>query len=286
MKDGAGPPCSAAPARQEGLPAQFRLVCGLMPDGGTGILTRHVEWPWSFPRGFRRDGLHGPLTLLPQTAGAALLPGDAWGHALHLNPGAQVLLRSAGAMLVHAAPLESTPPGSARPPGRVDWRIVVEAGAELQFLPDPYVLSPGARIDQRLDLMLHPGAAAVVFDGFCRRDPKAAAGGRWSSQLTLRDAAGRALIEDRQMVEEAQLLALQQLPGGYSAFGSALLAGPPDRQARWRALWPEGALDLPGCRGASGGLRGGAGLILRLAAESGGALDRAFAAIAQRLRGG
>ncbi|MEI4472086.1 urease accessory protein UreD [Frigidibacter sp. MR17.24] len=281
-------PTPPARAATRAVPAeQFRLVCGPMPDGGTGILERHVEWPWSFPRGYRREGRTGPLTVLPQTAGAALLPGDDWGHALRLEPGARVRLVSAGAMLVHATP-RAQPDA---PPGAVRWRIEVGAGAELQFVPDPYVLSPGARIRQTLDLTVREGASAVVFDGFCRRGPGDGStaedtGGWWSSCLTLRDAAGRVVLTDSQRADEGQLAALRRMPGRPAAFGSVVLVGPAAQRARWAGLWPEGAVAMAQCHAASGALRGGAGQVLRIAAESGGALDQAFATIARALGAG
>ena len=248
---------------------QVALGFGIAPDGGTAIVSRHVEWPWSLPRGYRRAGVLGPLTVLPQCAGAALLPGDHWRHRIELLPGAQVDLISAGALLVHA---------DARAPraGRADWRLRVAAGALLRHVPDPVVLMPGARMEQRIELCLEPGGRAVLFDGFCRQRPDAPdTGGLWQSALRVSDPEGRVLLQDRQAVSEAELLRLRALPGAPVAFGSALVIG--------GAGLPEGALDLPGCHAAVGALRGGAGSMVRIAAASGGALDRAFHALRARL---
>lgn len=241
---------------------QVSLTCGLAPDGGTAILARHVEWPWSLPRGYRRDGLDGPLTILPQCAGAALLPGDRWRHAVTVGPGASVDMIGAGALMVHADARRQRA-------CRSDWAFHAEEGATLRHLADPNVLMTGARMFQRLSVMLHPGAKAVLFEGFCRRDPHAGdAGGVWESDLTIADTAGRTLLRERQRVSEAEMIALAALRGGMTAFGTVTVIG--------AKPFADGPLDLADCYAAAGAARGDAGQVLRIAARTGGALDRAF----------
>lgn len=244
------------------LRPQVSLTCGIAPDGGTAIVERHVEWPWSLPRGYRRAGQQGPLTILPQCAGAALLPGDHWRHAVTLRPGASVDLIGAGALMIHADARRGRE-------CRSDWRFCAGEGATLRHLADPNVLMTGARMQQSIRVTLAPGAKAVLFDGFVRREPRAAAaGGSWSSDLRIEDTAGNTLLRERQHVTEAEMLAFAALRGGATAFGTVTLI----------ALRPfaEGPLDLPGCYAACGAARGDAGQVLRIAAETGGALDRAF----------
>ncbi|HBS98522.1 MAG TPA: urease accessory protein UreD [Citreicella sp.] len=261
MKDFAGP----AP--------QLSLTCGLAPDGGTQILARHVEWPWSLPRGFRREGSHGPLTVLPQCAGAALLPGDHWRHEVTVQTGGSVDLVSAGALMIHADRRRGRQ-------ARADWLLRVEPGARLRHLADPAVLMTGARMRQQIEVVLAAGGRLVLFDGTCRQSPRAAeAGGVWQSDLHVTDPAGRTLLRERQHVTEADLLALAALPGGMTAFGTVLLLGDPEVGR----IFPDGPLALDGAYAAAGAARGGAGVVLRIAATTGGALDRAFRQIRARL---
>lgn len=241
---------------------QVSLTCGIAPDGGTAILDRHVEWPWSLPRGYRRAGLDGPLTILPQCAGAALLPGDHWRHAISVEQGASVDMIGAGALMIHADAQRERA-------CRSDWAFHAEDGATLRHLADPNVLMTGARMYQRLSVTLCPGAKAVLFDGFCRRDPRAGdAGGFWDSDLTIADIAGRTILRERQRVSEAEMLSLAALRGGMTAFGTVTVIG--------AKPFAEGPLDLADCYAASGTARGSAGQVLRIAARTGGALDRAF----------
>ncbi|PIL18262.1 hypothetical protein P775_20690 [Puniceibacterium antarcticum] len=250
------------------------LTCGLASDGGTAILARHIEWPWSLQRGYRRDGLKGPLTVLPQCAGAALLPGDHWRHQVTVQEGAKLDLVSAGALMVHADARRGRV-------ARSDWALIAEPDAILRHLPDPNVMMPGARLRQRVELTLAAGARAVVFDGLCRHSPMAEDRcGFWQSDMIVSDSEGQILLRDHQYATEADLLALAQLDGGATAFGTVMLLGDPGAYA---AVFPAGPLALEDCYAASGAARGGAGVILRISARTGGALDRAFRQIRGRL---
>ncbi|GGG85520.1 hypothetical protein GCM10011415_39730 [Salipiger pallidus] len=241
---------------------QVFLTCGIGPDGGTAILGRLVQWPWSLPRGYRRDGLYGPLTILPQCAGAALLPGDHWRHAVTVEQGASVDMIGAGALMIHADARR----GRAC---RSDWTFQADEGATVRHLADPNVLMTGAKMHQRISVALAPGAKAVLFDGFCRRAPEAEAkGGYWDSDLLIEDTAGRTILRERQHVTEEDLIRLGALRAGITAFGTVTFVG--------STPFEDGPLDLPDCYAAAGAARGKAGQVIRIAARTGGALDRAF----------
>lgn len=251
-------------AREEAC--QFDLRVGIGRDGGTAILARHVAWPWSLPRGFRLSGPQGPLTVLPQAAGAALLPGDHWRHRIVQEAG-DLHLITAGAGLAHAG-------GSAQ----VDWQVTVASGT-LAMLPDPWVLSPGAEMRQRQEIDLGPDAELALIDGFCLRDGPAA----WASETVIR-REGKLLLRDSQKADPAQLQQIADLPGGLCAFGQILLVMNPARLDRLGMV--EGPIGRDGFWGAVAPLRAGAGMIVRLAAVSGGALASALDQWRARLREG
>lgn len=251
-------------------PRQLDLRVGAGADGGTAILHRHVAWPWSLPRGFRLRGRDGPLTVLPQAAGAALLPGDHWRHRI-VHEAGHLHLITAGAGLVHFG-------GQAR----VDWDIEVRQGT-LALLPDPWVLSPGARIAQRMRVVLAEGACLVLMDGVCLRGP-ALPDLSWHSDTVIRRPLGQVLLRDLQRADGDQLARLADLPGGMRAFGQVVLVAP----AAWLAplcITP-GPWDGAGVWGAVAPLRDDAGLMIRLAATSGGALSAALDHWRDRLRAG
>lgn len=234
-------------------PCQFDIRVGRGRDGGTTILSRHVAWPWSLPRGFRLQGRDGPLTVLPQAAGAALLPGDHWRHRIDVENG-HLHLITAGAGLTHSG-------GTAR----TEWQVVVRDG-KLAMMPDPWVLSSGAQMQQIQNIELGQNAELVVMDGFCLRSGSAS----WRSETVIR-REGQILLRDDQRADPDQLLRIAQLSGGMTAFGQILMV---TRNARPGINI--GQLDGEGVRGAVATLRGDAGILVRLTAVSGGALSAAL----------
>ncbi|WP_118132938.1 urease accessory protein UreD [Oceanicella sp. SM1341] len=266
---------SAPPAAPEAAgPCQLDLGFAPGADGRTRIERRRVSWPWSLPRGFRLGEAPGLLTVLPQAAAAALLPGDCWESRLEARPGAAVRIISAGATLVHA--------GGATP--RAGWDIAVGPGARLELVPEPWVLTSGARVAQRLDATVAAEGLLLLFDGFCRQFPAAeAAGGAWRSTTVLRRPCGAVILRETQAVAEAGLRALARMRGGAGAFGAFTVIGPEARLARVRAAFPPGPVEVGGAYAASAELRGGAGLGLRLVARDGGALVAAKARLQERI---
>lgn len=257
-------------------PRQLDLRVGPAADGGTALLYRHVAWPWSLPRGFRLQGRLGPLTILPQAAGAALLPGDHWRHRVVLEAG-DLHLVTAGAGLVH-----SGVPGVSDGRSQVDWAIEVRDGT-LALLPDPWVMSPGAAMSQVMRVTVAEGATVALMDGVCLRGAPHPAT-TWESDILIRRPCGGIVLRDLQRTGGDQVARLAGLPKGIQAFGQVLLLAP---AARLAALQIEsGPWDDADVYGAVAPLRGGAGVIIRLAATSGGALSAALDRWRARLTAG
>ena len=168
----------------------------------------------------------------------------------------------AGALMIHADARR----GRAC---RSDWTFHGAKGATIRHLADPNVLMAGAKMHQRISVTLAPCGQAVLFDGFCRREPEAEAkGGYWDSDLLIEDTAGRTILRERQHVTEDDLVRLGTLRGGITAFGTVTFVG--------STPFGDGPLDLPDCYAAAGVARADAGQVIRIAARTGGALDRAF----------
>ncbi|MFN3260742.1 MAG: urease accessory protein UreD [Pikeienuella sp.] len=229
------------------------------PGGVTRIARRRVAWPWSLPRGYALGGPEGCLTLVPQAAGAALMPGDIWEQRLTLGPGAAARLVTAGATAVHG-------PGGAE----TIWRLSLAPGAWLAMLPDPAVLFEGAALRQTVEADLGPGAVLILADGVCLRAPDVRPLG-WTSRLVVTGPEGTILTE-RQEAGPESFPRLARLPDAPAAFGSLTAFGAFPAEP--------GPLDLPGCYAAAGLLRGGAGMTARIAAPSGGALSSALRRLA------
>ncbi|MEM9198445.1 MAG: urease accessory protein UreD [Pseudomonadota bacterium] len=237
----------------------FDLALERGSDGLTRIARRRVAWPWSLPRGFRLGdpvgGPNGCLSLIPQAAGAALMPGDVWEQRLTLGPGACARLITAGSTSVHG-------PGQAE----TVWRLSIGPGAWLALLPDPSVLFDGASLVQTIEVELAEGAVLALADGICLRAADTRPAGV-ATRLSVQGPKGR-ILEERQIAGPESFVRLAGMPGRPAAFGALTLIGAHPAEA--------GPLDLPGAYAAAGSLRNGAGITARIAAADGGALTRAL----------
>lgn len=269
MNGGAPVPLAAAEA-----PPQLSLEIGIDAGGRSRIARRRVSWPWSLPRGYHLHGAQGPLTVLPQAAGAGLLPGDVWRHDIRVDRHARLRLIEAGATAVHRAKAQ---------PGRLRWRLSAGAGATLALFAQPFVMMEGARLHQRMRLNLHPHAVVVLADGFCLRGGAADPGLDWRSELDVRLEDGTPLLRDAQAVTGAELARLAQVHDTARAFGAVTLLAPRPTLELLRQDLPDGAFDGGDAYGAVGPLRREAGLALRLACRDGGGLTRAMAEIQARI---
>ncbi|MDQ2093585.1 urease accessory protein UreD [Rhodalgimonas zhirmunskyi] len=264
---------------------QLGLRISAQPTGRSHIAGRRVSWPWSLPRGFYMNGLHGPLTVLPQCAAAGLLPGDHWRHDLQVDNHAGLRFVEAGATVVHA--------GKA-PPGVVDWRISVGAGATLALFGQPFVLLPRARLHQTFDITLHDNAIAIISDGMCL-STAAPDGQSWQSTLCVKRADGLPILREAQQVDGAGLARIAachgqthgqshgQSHGPARAFASIMVFAPADVLADLLGELQDFVRQLKEGYGACGMLRAKQGIGLRLVCGDGGALTRAMNAAQDKL---
>lgn len=268
MADAPVPPACPAEA------PQLSVTIGLDGGGRSRITGRRVSWPWSLPRGYHLHGAQGPLTVLPQAAGAGLLPGDLWRHEIAVERHARLRMVEAGSTVVHRAGDE---------PGAVHWQLSAGSGAVLALLSQPYVMMTGARLHQRMRLSLHSHAVAVLADGFCLRGEAADAAMEWQSDLTVEREDGTPLLRDAQSVTGAELARLAGVHETARAFGAVTLLAPGPTLEGLRQDLPDGAFGCEGGYAAVGPLRGEVGLALRIACPDGGALVRAMAAVQDRI---
>lgn len=136
------------------------------------------------------------MFLLNPTGG--VLGGDQLETAVELGPGSHVCLSTPSATRVYR---------STGVPATQRTTIRVGEGARLEYTPDHVILSPGARLVQRLDVELAAGASAIVVDGWAVG--RVARGEAWrfdllDSGIVARDPEGL-LFKDR--------LVLQGTPG-------------------------------------------------------------------------
>ena len=59
---------------------------------------------------------------------------------------------------------------------RQEARIALEPGSFFEYLPDPMILFPGARLASHLRIRFAPGTSAIICDSFLLHDPHGKAG--------------------------------------------------------------------------------------------------------------
>ena len=168
-----------------------RLRFARSPDGVTYIAEQHVAYPFHVTRPFYLQGdPAGMLTLYLQSVSGGISAHDEL--AVTLNAEARTC--------VHVTTQASTIVHSMREMGaNQTTHVIAGKGALVEFLPDPLILFPRARIETRTCLRADPSAKVLVCDAFIGHDPHDA-GGRFDrlySELRIESLAGDALCVDR-----------------------------------------------------------------------------------------
>jgi len=132
------------------------------------------------------------LFLLNPTGG--VLGGDDLDTAVELGSDAHVCLSTTSATRVSR---------SSGALSTVRTTLRVGEGARLEYVPDHLILSPGARLAQRLDVEMAPGASAIVSDAWAVG--RVARGEAWrfdllDSAIVARDSEGL-LFKDRLVLQ-------------------------------------------------------------------------------------
>jgi urease accessory protein len=245
---------------------QARLVFA-HGGGATFLREQSAPYPFHLTRPHRLDpGRPDIATVYLQSASGGLYRGDRLRLALEARPGAVAHVTSQAATVAH------------RTAGRridMQTRLEVHAGATLALTTDPVILFPDCALTTGVDVVLHPGARALVAEGFATHDPRGE--GRpfagLATSARIRAADGRTLVQER-AVFTGEDFGRPGVLGGFAAFGSAfVLGGDIDPQEA------ETRLDGLGVLAGASPLPNGAGWGVRMLAGDGGALARGLDAL-------
>ncbi len=229
------------------------------PVGGRTILQRQfANYPFHICRGFHFDGdPQGMSTVYLQSLAGGIYEHDRLSLDFELSEGAAAHVTTQASTIVH-----SMTDGCARQ----DARISLKPGSLIEYLPDPMILFPGARLASRLHIRLAPNTGAIVSDSFLAHDPQGEAGvfDQLTSEIRIEDEDGKLQALDRLAVSGTQYADLvSRIAGPSPAYGMFMvLEGqlPPQllTRALGEALRPTGlagagyagASELPNGRGA------------------------------------
>ncbi|MEI6002051.1 urease accessory protein UreD [Paraburkholderia bengalensis] len=176
------PPASPADAS---VP-QLDLCFARGPRGNVYLSRQRAGYP--FHVGRLLDAPAGARVIVQSTSGGLFEHDEVAQHVV-ATYGATARVETAAATIVH-----SMTHGMAR--ARV--RIEALPGARLDWLPQPSILFPGARLVSHIDAVLHPGARMLLMDSYMSHDPSGGQQpfGALDASIDVRSPAGRLLARD------------------------------------------------------------------------------------------
>jgi urease accessory protein len=192
----------------------FRLVCGTAPRG---TVLRHLHQSAPLRILFPQPEPGEPLLAALLNCAGGLAGGDRLDQCVELEAGATATLATAAAEKVYR---------SLGPATRIASRIVLGAGATLEWLPQETILFDGARLQRRCTVEMAAGASLlateIVIFG------RAARGEAWRHGLlqdgwTLNGPGGPFWLDRQTLTPEA--MAAPFGGQGAEALGMLLLAG-------------------------------------------------------------
>ena len=203
---------TATPAARLNEEPQAALRFARAPDGQSYIARQRVGYPFHITRPFYLDEVPaGALTLYLQSVSGGIYQGEDLRLTCAAGPGCAAHVTTQAATIVHRMPAA---------PARQTVALAAEGDALLEYLPDPLIMFPGARLTSVLEIDAAADATVVASESFSHHDP----GGedrrfdRFRAEMRLRDENGR-------------LLALER----YEVAGDRLAPGRGGQAARWPA---------------------------------------------------
>lgn len=195
------------PGGRAGLQADIEFARGA--HGATGMRRQRVGYPFHVGRALQLPGdPAGMPTVYLQSCSGGIFQKDDLRIRIVAGEGACAHVTSAASTVVHG--MEA---GGARQAVELE----AGAGALLEYLPDPLILFPRARLRSAVHLTLDPQATVLLGDALILHDPRATRGGgseafeQFESETLVRDTAGRLLACDRFHIDGADLA--RGLPG-------------------------------------------------------------------------
>ncbi len=164
---------------------------GRAPDGRTYVKRQFASYPFHFcrPHSFAGDP-EGMVTLYLQSLSGGIYEDERLSLAIAAEPGTRAHVTSQASTIVHS--MET---------GRAGLVVSLDAHEDslVEYLPDPLILFPGARLSSTLKVRRHETATVICADAFLAHDPE----GRdrifdcFDSRLEVEDLEGQLLARDR-----------------------------------------------------------------------------------------
>ena len=256
------------PAARPNEGPQAALRFARAPDGRSYIARQRVGYPFHITRPFHfEEEPAGALTLYLQSVSGGIYQGEDLQMICSADAGSAAHVTTQAATIVHRMP---------QAPARQTITLGAADDALLEYLPDPLIMFPGARLTSVLEIEAAAGATVIASESFAHHDP----GGedrrfdRFAAEMRIRDEGGRLLALERYEVAGERLAAGRGQVARWPAQGSFVVAhrGPACETilaALRAALAPTDAF-----YGGASALPNEAGVGVRLLARDGATLRR------------
>lgn len=278
-----GPPATGAP---DNNPAGGRLELGFerAPSGKTYLARQFASYPFHVCRALYMDrAAPGMATVYTQSSSGGLYTQDNLRATMRAGVGTQVHLTTQASTIVHR---------SARGPAGQEVQITADAGAFVEYLPDPVILLPGAHLVSKVRVQAASSASVVLFDAFLTHDPdgKGRPFDRMISDVTIEDETGRPMAIDRFEAEGGDFSdPAIGVTGGYGCHGTLMAYSPGHEAGKLLEVSRRSAGDCDACAIGSSLLPGGRGVWARIMASDGAdlrsAMTRLWSAVREELTG-
>ena len=206
-------PAALAPPRPQTAQAELEFACDT--NGATYVHRQRVGYPFHVGRSLKMPGdPPGMPTVYLQSCSGGIFEGDNLRLRIAAGEGAAAHVATAASTVVHSMVLQAA---------SQQVELHAQAGSFLEYLPDPVILFPRAKLTSGVRVSVHPGATVILGESVLLHDPK---GGDdrfdWlQSETVIEDAAGKLLARDRFRIEGVQLArGLAGITGSWKAQGS------------------------------------------------------------------
>jgi len=266
------------PAARPNEGPQAALRFARAPDGQSYIARQRVGYPFHITRPFYLgEAPVGALTLYLQSVSGGIYQGEDLRMICSADAGSAAHVTTQAATIVHRMPAA---------PARQTVALEAADGALLEYLPDPLIMFPGAKLASVLEIEATADATVIASESFAHHDP----GGegrrfdRFEAELRIRDEGGHLLALERYAVAGDRLAEGASRIARWPAQGSFVVAhrGPACEAilaALRTALAPTDAF-----YGGASALPNEAGVGVRLLARDGARLRRGLEAAWRAVR--
>ena len=202
-----------APSRPQ--TAQAELEFARDANGATYMHRQRVGYPFHVGRSLKMPGdPPGMPTVYLQSCSGGIFEDDTLRLRIVAGKGAAAHVATAASTVVHSMELQAA---------SQQVELHAQAGSFLEYLPDPVILFPRAKLASGVRVSVHPDATVILGDSVLLHDPKGGDGRfDWlQSDTAIEDAAGKLLARDRFRIEGVQLSrGLAGIAGSWKAQGS------------------------------------------------------------------